>query len=149
MTDLQQHLIRQMVFSRATFGPGERMDGVLDHMTKEIAEVRDAGGDASEWVDLVILSLDGLTRRLWAVSDYQKTADEVAEEACRMIVGKQSRNERRDWPDWRSADPENARLREFLPFLREKAAAASDRNVRYTLTAIADAFEKVLNGETK
>lgn len=106
--DLQQHLIRQMVFSRATFGPGERMEGVLDHMTKEIAEVQSAGGDSSEWVDLVLLSLDGLTRRLWASSGYEKTADEIAEEACRIIVGKQARNERRNWPDWRTSDPNKA-----------------------------------------
>lgn len=108
MTDLKQHLIRQMVFSRATFGPGERMNGVLDHIAKEVEEVRRAGGDSSEWIDLVILSLDGLTRRLWASSDYRKTADEIAEEACRMIVGKQAKNERRNWPDWRTADPSKA-----------------------------------------
>lgn len=110
MTDLnlKQHLVRQMVFSRATFGPGERMNGVLDHMGKEIEEVRASGGESSEWVDLVILALDGLTRRLWASSDYRKTADEVADEACRIIVGKQAKNERRDWPNWRSADPTKA-----------------------------------------
>lgn len=106
--DLEQHLTRQMVFSRATFGPGERMNGVLDHMTKEIKEVRDANGDSAEWVDLVILALDGLTRRLWASSDYRKPAHEIAETAVRMILGKQSRNELRDWPDWRTSDPEKA-----------------------------------------
>ncbi|NBT32736.1 MAG: DUF550 domain-containing protein [Rhodobacteraceae bacterium] len=94
MTDFKQHLIRQMVFSRATFGPGERREGVLDHMNKEIAEVRESKGEASEWVDLVILALDGLTRRLWDASGYSKSADDVAEEAVRMIVGKQGRNER-------------------------------------------------------
>ena len=106
--DLNQHLIRQMVFSRATFGPGERMSGVLDHIEKEINEVRESGGDASEWVDLVILSLDGLTRRLWAVGDYKKSADEIAEETVNIIRGKQSRNERRDWPDWRTAPKDKA-----------------------------------------
>lgn len=106
--DLKQHLIRQMVFSRATFGPGERTDGVLDHIAKEIEEVRKAHGESSEWVDLVILSLDGLTRRLWAASDYRKTADEIADEACRIIQGKQAKNERRNWPDWRTADPGKA-----------------------------------------
>ena len=106
--DLKQHLIRQMVFSRATFGPGERMDGVLDHLTKEIAEVRACNGESSEWVDLVILALDGLTRRLWAASNYEKSADEIADAACRIIMGKQAKNERRDWPDWRTADPGKA-----------------------------------------
>lgn len=40
MSDIIAHLTRQAVFSRATFGPGPRTKGVLDHMEKEIAEVR-------------------------------------------------------------------------------------------------------------
>lgn len=105
--DLRQHLIRQMVFSRATFGPGERMDGVLDHISKEIDEVRASGGSSDEWVDLVILSLDGLTRRLWSTMA-GASADDVAEAAIKMITGKQARNELRDWPDWRKSDPNKA-----------------------------------------
>lgn len=108
MTDLAAHLTRQMVWSRATFGPGARTNGVLDHITKEIAEVRAGNGDSAEWVDLVILSLDGLTRQLWAASDYKKPAQEIAATAVNMIVGKQSRNEVRNWPDWRTADPNKA-----------------------------------------
>ncbi len=108
--DLEQHLIRQMVWSKATFGPGPRTEGVLDHIKKEISEVRDSGGAASEWVDLVILSLDGLTRELWAGKDssYPFYAGVAAKEAVEMIVNKQSKNERRDWPDWRTADPNKA-----------------------------------------
>lgn len=108
MTDFEAHLVRQMAWSRATFGPGERMNDVLDHITKEIEEVRKGHGDSAEWVDLVILALDGLTRRLWASSDYKMSAGEVAQIAIAMVVGKQSRNEVRDWPDWRTADPNKA-----------------------------------------
>lgn len=108
MTNFEAHIVRQMVFSRATFGPGERMNGVLDHITKEIEEVRKSHGDSAEWVDLVILALDGLTRRLWACSDYKNSADMIAEVAVKMIIGKQNRNEVRDWPDWRTADPNKA-----------------------------------------
>ena len=104
---MKQHLVRQMVWSKATFGPGERTEGVLDHIGKEIEEVKKANGESSKWVDLVILSLDGLTRRLWAVGN-NRTADEIAEIACNMIRGKQGRNELRDWPDWRTADPNKA-----------------------------------------
>ena len=125
--DLKQHLIRQMVFSRATFGPGARTEGVLDHIKKEIEEVRAEASKpvnspsgrgryaALEWVDLVILSLDGLTRELWANGirsgldgDYKAPADTVAEMAQKLIMDKQARNERRDWPDWRTADPNKA-----------------------------------------
>jgi hypothetical protein len=62
---------------------------------------------SAEWVDVAILGLDGLTRAIWAANpDF--TADEVAFHACRMIVGKQGKNEKRVWPDWRTADPEAA-----------------------------------------
>lgn len=104
--DLKQHLIRQMVFSKATFGPGARTAGVLDHIAKEIEEVRDSVDTlkhVEEWVDLVILSLDGLTRAIWAGGDYQMTADEAADHAAKALVGKQAKNERRSWPDWRKA----------------------------------------------
>jgi Protein of unknown function (DUF550) len=106
--DLKQHLVRQMAWSKATFGPGARTAGVLDHMTKEMVEVRDSNGSSDEWVDLVILALDGLTRQLWSASEYRKPADEIAETAVRCIACKQSRNELRDWPDWRTADPNKA-----------------------------------------
>lgn len=108
MTDFEAHLVRQMVFSRATFGPGERMNGVLDHISKEIEEVRKGHGDSAEWVDIVILALDGLTRRLWASSDYKNSAALIAEVAVKMIIDKQSRNETREWPDWRKSDPNRA-----------------------------------------
>lgn len=108
MLDLEQHLVRQMAWSRATFGPGARTEGVLDHMTKEMKEVRDARGAADEWVDLVILALDGLTRQLWWAADGQVRAETIAETACNMIRGKQSRNEMRDWPDWRTMPADKA-----------------------------------------
>ncbi len=106
--DLVKHLTRQMAFSKATFGPGARTEGVIDHITKELEEVRESGGSAAEWVDIVILGLDGLTRQLWSAGDYCNRADDIAVTAARMIEGKQARNELRDWPDWRTADPNKA-----------------------------------------
>ena len=101
--DLKQHLVRQMAFSHATFGPGDRMAGVIDHIRKELKEVEDSNGESSEWVDVVILALDGLTRRLaFCPKGNRRDPGEVAEIACRMIEGKQSRNEARVWPDWRT-----------------------------------------------
>lgn len=106
--NLEQHLLRQMAWSHATFGPGERTAGVLDHIRKELVEVETAGGDASEWVDVVILALDGLTRRLAFTNGKRADPRVVAEVACNMIVGKQARNEARVWPDWRSAPTDKA-----------------------------------------
>lgn len=109
--DLKQHLIRQMAFSHATFGPGERTAGVVDHIRKELVEVEKANGEASEWVDVVILALDGLTRRLAFTSSdgaVRMDPNHVADTACKMIEGKQTRNEARAWPDWRTAPKDKA-----------------------------------------
>ena len=129
MFDLEAHLVRQMVFSKATFGPGASTERVLDHIEREIREVRaeaayppgHTGGRgryaASEWVDLVILALDGLTRELWAngrrfdpaiMRNYAAEPELISSAACELIRRKQGVNERRDWPDWRSADPDKA-----------------------------------------
>jgi len=106
--DLKQHLIRQMAFSHATYGPGERTKGVIDHIRKELEEVERANGEASEWVDVAILALDGLTRRLAYCNGKRNDPDRVAELACSMIIAKQSRNEARDWPDWRTQSADKA-----------------------------------------
>lgn len=37
--DLVTHLTRQAAFSKATFGPGARTEGVTDHIKKELDEV--------------------------------------------------------------------------------------------------------------
>lgn len=109
--DLKQHLIRQMAFSHATFGPGIRTKGVIDHIRKELIEVEESNGESSEWIDVVILALDGLTRRLAYSLDNGKVRrdpSEVAQMVCNMIESKQTKNEGRTWPDWRTADKEKA-----------------------------------------
>lgn len=95
--DLVAHLHRQREFSERTFGPGARTAGVLDHIRKELAEVEASPGDVTEWVDLVILALDGAWR---AGHQPQAIVD--------ALVAKQTRNEGRTWPDWRTADPSKA-----------------------------------------
>lgn len=114
--DLKQHLIRQMAFSHATFGPGERTNGVADHIRKEVQEMLDAGGESDEWVDIVILALDGLTRRLaYCTSDgAREDPGRVAQIACNMIIGKQTRNEARTWPDWRTMSADKAIERPYV-----------------------------------
>ena len=119
MTDLIAHLTRQGAFSRATFGPGPRTEGVLKHIESEIEEVRRAAeeGDldelVKEWTDIAILGLDGLIRavrareeafnaqRMLSLARPYITHDEVARIAVDNIVGKQAKNEMRNWPDWR------------------------------------------------
>lgn len=119
MFDMIAHLTRQAAFSRATFGPGPRTKGVIDHVKKELKEIEKvyAANDGSpgqapdgrvhydaagEWTDVAILGLDGLTRALWAAFP-ERNADSIAKLAVELIVAKQGKNERRDWPDWRTA----------------------------------------------
>lgn len=106
--NLIEHLRRQMAFSRATYGPGERTKGVCDHIRKELAEMTDNPDDgyrSSEWVDVVILAFDGMWRALEAEGI---PWDEIPARIGEKITGKQSKNERRDWPDWRTAPKDQA-----------------------------------------
>ncbi|MDG4791987.1 DUF550 domain-containing protein [Micromonospora sp. WMMD1102] len=91
------HLARQRDFSERTFGPGARTKGVVDHIRKELAEIEADPSDLGEWVDVVILALDGAWR---AGHEPQQIID--------AVVAKQIRNEARVWPDWRTADPNRA-----------------------------------------
>lgn len=95
--DLAQHLRRQAEFSARTFGPGARTAGVCDHIRKELLEVEADGGPLSEWVDVIILAFDGAWR-----------CGATPEQIIDAIVAKQTRNELRRWPDWRTADPNKA-----------------------------------------
>ena len=94
---LLAHLERQRRFSERTFGPGQRTAGVIDHIRKELRELEAAPADLSEWIDVVILAFDGAWR-----AGHSPAAIVAALEA------KQTRNEGRAWPDWRTADPNRA-----------------------------------------
>ena len=124
MTDFVTHLTRQAAFSRATFGPGPRTEGVIDHVGKELREVAKVYAEndgnpgeepdfhthmeaAEERTDVAILGIDGLTRAISAANP-NLPFDQVAAKAVEMIVAKQGKNELRDWPDWRTAAPGKA-----------------------------------------
>ena len=108
MTDFEGFLARQFSFSRAAFGPGERHKGVIEHIRKELVEVEQSHGESSEWVDVCLLGLDGLMRRINASRQGGVSSSECAEIAVRMLLGKLGRNEMRVWPDWRQGSEDNA-----------------------------------------
>lgn len=95
--DFVAHLARQAEFSACTFGPGARVAGVCDHIRKELTEVEASGGDLKEWVDVIILGLDGAWR-----------SGATPQEIIAALVAKQAKNEARTWPDWRTVDPNKA-----------------------------------------
>lgn len=101
------HLARQRAFSSRTFGPGPRTEAVLDHIRKELAEIEASPYDLGEWVDVVILALDGAWR-----------AGHEPRQIIDAIAAKQARNEARRWPDWRTAEPDKA-----IEHVRDAASA--------------------------
>jgi ribosomal protein S27AE len=88
------HLERMREFSLRTFGPGLRTFGVIDHIAKEFDEIREKPDVIDEWVDVIILGLDGAQRTGVPVQDI-----------IDALIAKQGVNEKRAWPDWRTAEP--------------------------------------------
>ncbi|CAP41278.1 dATP/dGTP pyrophosphohydrolase domain-containing protein [Bordetella petrii] len=95
--DFHAHLARQREWSERTFGPGSRANGVIDHIRKELIEIESDPGDLREWVDVIILALDGAWR-----------SGATPQQIIDAIVAKQAKNEGRAWPDWRTMDPNKA-----------------------------------------
>lgn len=85
------HIDHQRRWSDETFGPGPRTEGVLKHIEKEVGEVRENPDDESEWADLLILVIDGATRR--GIN---------GDALLRAYHRKMHENRRRRWPDWRN-----------------------------------------------
>lgn len=89
--DLVTHLHRQKVFSLKTFGPGIRTEGVVDHIRKELTEILACPDDLMEWIDVVMLGLDGAWR-----------SGATPEQITAALAAKLAKNEARAWPDWRT-----------------------------------------------
>lgn len=89
--DLVEHLNGQRAFSLRTFGPGARAEMVIDHIRKELVEIEANPHDVVEWIDVVLLALDGAWR-----------TGATPEQITHALVAKQAKNEARTWPDWRT-----------------------------------------------
>lgn len=95
--NLVSHLERQISFSKKAFGPNHRTSGVVDHLRKELCEVENNPDDIFEWIDVVLLALDGAWRRGFS-----------PEEICKALTAKLLKNEQREWPDWRYVPEDKA-----------------------------------------
>jgi hypothetical protein len=95
--NLITHIERQKNFSLRTFGPGQRTQAVIDHIRKELKEIEKEPEDLEEWIDVVMLALDGAWR---AGHEPQNIANKLAEKLVK--------NESRNWPDWLTSDPNKA-----------------------------------------
>lgn len=87
--NFEAHLQRQAEWSAATFGPGLRTKGLIEHIASELVEIHEDPTDLREWIDVVILGLDGAWR-----------TGATPAQIIAALVAKQTKNEGRTWPDW-------------------------------------------------
>lgn len=97
MFDFEDHLFRQRKWSEKTFGPGRRTKGITDHIRKELLEIERNPDDTKEWIDVVILALDGAWRAGWH-----------PHQIILALQFKQAENEMRKWSDWRTMSEDQA-----------------------------------------
>ena len=88
---------RQKKFSKNAFGPGKCLDRIVDHIKEELSEVETSEGDLVEWVDVILLAIDGAWRAGY-------NSGEIEE----MLFRKLKINEQREWPDPKSCDSNRA-----------------------------------------
>jgi hypothetical protein len=93
--NLIEYLNRQIPWSERTFGHSVRTVGITKHIEKELAEIRAAPHDLTEWVDVVILALDGAWR-----------AGYTPEQIVDAMAMKQAENFCRKWPPACACDPD-------------------------------------------
>lgn len=106
-------------WSLDTFGPGDRLRGILAHIRKELGEIEASPADLEEWVDVVLLAMDGA----WRVAGADGAKFTLA------LFNKHQKNLFRDWPDWRTAPTD--RPTEHIKTLDEKHAPGAGESAEY------------------
>lgn len=94
---IEAYYARQIEWSKNTFGPSLRTKGVCDHIRKELVEIEADPHDLNEWVDVIILAMDGFWRHGGSPDDLLP-----------RLQSKQVKNFARKWPDWRGMSEDKA-----------------------------------------
>ncbi|GGA99938.1 hypothetical protein GCM10011491_30240 [Brucella endophytica] len=118
---IEDYYARQIEWSRNTFGPGTRTAGVIDHIRKELIEIETEPTDLSEWIDVVILAMDGFWRHGGSAKDLMP-----------RLLAKQRKNFARKWPDWRT--------------MSEDEAIEHDRSGEAPAPVVADGWQPIETG---
>lgn len=90
---LAEYVEAHKIWSERTFGDGSRHMGITKHLEKEIVEIRENPTDLMEWIDVMILAIDGYWR-----------AGGEPHDLLPMLCAKQKRNFNRQWPATTSQD---------------------------------------------
>jgi hypothetical protein len=96
MIELIKYIQRQKEWSIKTFGEGKRTMGLCEHIKSELEEIKRTPDDVMEWVDILILGLDGAWR-----------TEATPEQIVKTLIRKQEINFARKWPDPSSEDKPN------------------------------------------
>ena len=97
---MTNYINNQQQWSLETFGPGARTKGLTKHIKKELQEIEQDPTSVEEWVDVIILALDGAWR-----------AGHESEEIVAALQEKQMINFIRTWPTPKSEDEPTEHLR--------------------------------------
>jgi len=98
---LSAYLRRQKQWSRRTFGTSARTEGICRHIEKELVEIRAKPHDLEEWIDVMILALDGYWRH-----------GGTHETIIKHLQAKQSKNFARQWPPIQPDDQPTEHVKE-------------------------------------
>lgn len=72
MTDIFNffHYLEEHIdWSKKTFGESYRLKGLIKHIQKELVEIEEKPHDLSEWIDVIILAIDGAWRSGYSSQD--------------------------------------------------------------------------------
>lgn len=97
---LANYVAAQKAWSADTFGPGRRTLGITAHIRKELTEIEADPDDVREWIDVLILAMDGYWR-------HGGKPEELAE----MLGNKQRINFERRWPPIQREDQPTEHLK--------------------------------------
>lgn len=92
---LSEYVKKHNFWSRNSFGVHSDPRGLIKHIIKECDEVLEDPTDGEEWVDIIILAIDGFNR-----CANEATCDNALEYVLQV---KQQKNMTRSWP--KNADP--------------------------------------------
>ncbi len=98
--DLGIYLIKQKQWSLKTFGNAKRTVGIIKHIKKELLEIRKQPDDLIEWIDVIILGMDGYWRH---GGEPMKIMD--------VLLSKQNINFKRKYPFPNSEDEPSEHIR--------------------------------------
>jgi hypothetical protein len=130
--DLAAFFDAKAAWSRETFGPGDRYAGVIAHIRKELDEIEAEPSEAVEWIDVVLLAMDGAWR----------SAGLDGGEFVAVLKAKDGANRMRTWPDWRTLKPgevsEHVKPAPSSPGASEPSEADGHRCLGFGCTCLDD-----------